>query len=151
VPGPLGPGSEHSYDPGISRNGVLWVTAVPWDSVQFEFGDGEAALRLRNVPVFDAFTVPNSLDGNRPAGSPPVSARIDALDLRWSGVTRTTTFHSTDAKDMFAGTFKETGSRITVTATTPRETGHGFRFVSDANTGTSGFAQIGMEQSGRLL
>lgn len=141
----------HSYDPGISRNGVFWLTAVPEDSVEFEFGEGEAELRLRNVPVFDVFTVRNSLDGDRPDGSPIVSARIDSLDLRWSGVTRTTTFASTDPKDMFAGTFKVTGAHITVTATTPRDTGHGFRFESDASTGTAEFAQIGMERSGRLL
>lgn len=146
MPGPLGP---HSYDPGISRNGVLWATAVPNESVEVEFGEGEADLRLRNVPVFDAFTVPNSLDGSRPMG-PPVSAFV-SLHIHWSGVTRTATFHSTDPKDMFAGTFKETGSTITVTATTPKQTGHGFRFVSNPNTGTSGFAQIGMERSGRLL
>ena len=141
----------HSYDPGISRNGVFWTTAVPWDSVQFEFGEGEAELRLTNVPVFDVFTVNNSLDGDRPDGSPIVSARIDSAVVRWSGVTRTTTFHSTDPKDMFAGTFKETGSTITVTATTPPDTHHGFRFVSESNTGTSNYAQIGMERSGRLL
>ncbi len=140
----------HSYDPGTSRNGVFWVTAVPFDSVDIEFGEGEAELRARNIPVFDVFTVRNSLDGDRPDGSPIVSARIDAVHLRWSGVTRTTAFRSTDPKDMFEGTFKETGARISVTATTPRETGHGFRFVSDPNTGTSEFAQIGMESSGRL-
>ncbi len=148
MPGPLGP---HSYDPGTSRNGVLWVTALPDDSVEVEFGEGEAELRLRNVPIFDAFTVPNSLDGDRPMG-PPVSARIDSMDIRWSGVTRTTTFHSTDPRDMFAGTFKETAARIAVTATTPRHTGHGFHFESDpASTSSSAFAQIGMERSGRLL
>lgn len=146
MPGPLGP---HSYDPGTSRNGVFWTTAVPENSVEFEFGEGEADLRLRHIPVFDVFTVPNSLDGSRPNG-PPVSAVLESLHIHWSGVTRTTTFSSTDPRDMFAGTFKETSSRITVTATTPRETGHGFRFVSDPNTGTSGFAQIGMERSGRL-
>lgn len=150
MPGPLGPGSEHSYDPGTSRNGVFWTTAVPGGSVKFELGEGEAELRLRNVPVLDAFTVPNSLDGSRPKG-PPVSAILNSVDIHWSGVTRRTTFHSSDPRDMFAGTFKETGARITVTATTPRQTGHGFRFVSDPNTGTSGFAQIGMERSGRLL
>jgi hypothetical protein len=155
VPGPLGP---HSYDPGISRNGVLWTTAIPESSVDFQFGEGEADLRLRNVPVLDAFTVPNSLDGDRPGsppfvapGTPPVSAIIDSLHIHWSGVTRTTTFASTDPMDRFAGTFKETGSTITVTATTPRQTGHGFRFVSDSNTGVSGFAQIGIERNGRLL
>lgn len=140
----------HSYDPGTSRNGVFWVTAVPMDSVEVDFDEGEAELEAKDVPVFDVFTVANSLDGDRPKGA-PVSARIDSLKLHWSGVTRTTTFHSTDPKDMFAGTFKETGARITVTATTPRQTGHGFRFVSDPNTGTREFAQIGRERSGRLL
>lgn len=145
----MGPGSEHSYDPGTSRNGVFWTTAVPWDSVEFDFEEGKAQLRLRNIPVFDVFIVPNSLDGDRPRGA-PVSARIDTLDLRWSGVTRTTSFTSTDPRDMFAGTFKETGAHITVTATTPRATGHGFRFVSDPNTGATEYAQIGIHRSGRL-
>jgi hypothetical protein len=134
----------------MSRNGVFWTTAVPEGSVEVEFGEGEAMLRLRNLPIFDTFTVPNSLDGSRPLGH-PVSAVLNLFEIRWSGVTRTTTFQSSDPKDMFAGTFKETGSHITVTATTPRQTGHGFRFVSDSNTGTSAFSQIGMERSGLLL
>ncbi len=147
--GPLGP---HSYDPGVARNGVMWATAIPNGAVDFEFGEGEASLSLRNVSVFDAFTVPNSLDPSRPAGGPPVSARIDSLEMRWSGVTRTTSFASTDPQEHFAGSFKETGATITVAVTTPARTGHGFRFVSDpASTSSSNFAQIGKERSGKLI
>ena len=129
---------------------MTWTTAIPDGSVNFDFANGEAELRFRNVPVFDAFTVRNSLDGDRPLG-PPVSAMVDSLDIRWSGVTRTTTFRSSDPRDMFAGAFNETGATISVAVTTPARTGHGFHFVSDpAATSTSTFAQIGMESSGRL-
>ena len=130
---------------------MIWANAIPENSVDFDFDEGEAELRLRNVDVFDTFTVPNSLNQDRPKG-PPVSAMIDSLDIRWSGVTRTTSFASTDPRDMFAGDFEETAARIAVTATTPRQTGHGFRFVSDpASTSSSNFAQIGNERSGKLL
>ncbi len=107
---------------------------------------------MRNVAVFDAFTVPNSIDQSRPFGTPPVSAKINSMTITWSGVTRTTMFTSTDPQERFAGTFKETDSRITVTVTTPTSTAHGFRFVSDqASTSTSNFAQMGMERNGHFF
>jgi hypothetical protein len=37
---------------------------------------------------------------------------------------------------------------IAVTATTPKSTGHGFRFVSDPATTTVSYAQIGRERDG---
>ncbi len=130
----------------------MWATALPDGAVEFEFGEGEASLSMRNVDVFDAFTVPNSIDQSRPFGAPPVSAKINSMKITWSGVTRTTTFTSTDPEERFAGTFKETASRISVTVTTPTSTGHGFRFESaQASTSTSNFAQIGVERNGHFF
>jgi hypothetical protein len=130
----------------------MWATAIPNGAVEFEFSEGEASLSMRNVDVFDAFTVPNSVDQSRPFGAPPVSAKINSMTITWSGVIRTTTFTSTDPQERFAGSFKETDSHISVTVTTPTSTGHGFRFVSDeASTSSSNFAQIGMERNGHFF
>jgi hypothetical protein len=158
VPGPLGP---HSYDPGIARNGVLWATAIPDGAVQFEFSEGEALLSLRNVDLFDAFTVPNSLDPSRPwMGKVPVSAKIDSLEIHWSGAPTVSCggtvsgFSGSDPTskpaDKFAGSFKETGSQISVSVTTLASTADGFHFES-TGTDSSNYAQIGTERNGRFV
>ena len=108
--------------------------------------DGTAELHVRNVcSVFDAFTVANSLNPTHPVGN-IVSAVIDSLDLRWSGVTRRISGFN-DPVNQFSGDFVETSATIDVTVTTPKSTGHGFRFVSSATT-TVNFAQIGRETNG---
>ena len=151
----------HSYDPGIARNGVLWATAIPDGAVQFEFGEGEALLSLRNVGLFDAFTVPNSLDTSRPyAGKVPVSAKVDSLEIHWSGAPEVSCggtvsgFHGSDPTsnppDTFTGNFKETGSRISLAVTTLASTGDGFHFES-TGTDHSTYAQIGQERNGRMV
>ena len=101
---------------------------------------------MRNIcSVFDAFAVSNSLDPTHPLGN-VVSAVIDSLDMRWSGVTRSIPGFS-DPVNQFSGDFFETSASINVTATTKKSTGHGFRFVSSATTKVN-FAQIGRETNG---
>jgi len=145
----LGP---HSYDPGVSESDVLWTTEIPDGSVDFDFHDQEASLHVRNVLVFDTFTVPNSLDPHHPI--PKVNAVIDSLRIDWS---RTITPRShTDCVDAFRGKFFEDSATIEVIATTPpapasqcppRAARNGFRFVSK-KTDLVHFAQIGRERNG---
>jgi hypothetical protein len=147
----LGP---HSYDPGVSENDVMWTTEIPESSVDFDFGEQEASLHVKNVLVFDAFTVPNSLDTHHPLGK--VHAIINSLKMEWRGTTNTRT-HS-DCADAFRGTYFEDVATIEVTATTPpgparacppTAARNGFRFVSDpAHTSVSHWAQIGREHNG---
>jgi hypothetical protein len=110
-------------------------------------------LHAQNVCVFDAFTVPNSVNLTRPLGN-LVQGIINSLRLEWSGASRVVTGFS-DSANRFRGTFVENAATIQVTVTTPRgvpmpeRSGNGFRFVSDpASTSISHFAQIGQESNG---
>jgi len=46
----------------------MWTTEIPESSVDFDLGAEEASLHVKNVLVFDAFTVPNSLDTRHAMG-----------------------------------------------------------------------------------
>jgi hypothetical protein len=158
VPTPTAPGASplgpHSYDPGVDENDVVWTTEIPESSIDFDFDDEEASLHVKNVLVFDAFTVPNSLDTHHPMGK--VHAIINSLKMEWRGTTMRRS-HS-DCTDAFRGSYFEDIATIEVTATTPpgparacppTAARNGFRFVSDpAKTSVSHFAQIGREHNG---
>jgi hypothetical protein len=108
---------------------------------------GTAELHAENIcAVFDAFTVGNSFSQDRAAGF--VSGRIDSVDIKWSDVTKSFLgIH--DSTNRFMGNFFQIGNvTIAVTATTPKSTGHGFRFVSDPATTMVNYAQIGSESNG---
>jgi len=147
----LGP---HSYDPGVSENDVMWTTEIPDSSVDFDFTEEEASLHLKNVLIFDAFTVPNSLNTFHPMGK--VHAIINSLRMEWRGTTNRRSHE--DCVDAFRGEFLENRATIEVVVTTPPTAAracnptkgmHGFRFVSDpAHTSVSHFAQIGRERNG---
>jgi hypothetical protein len=130
---------------------VFWTDAVPDSSVAVEFDEGKAELRVRHLCVLDTFTTANSNDQTHPLGH-PVAAVINSLKLRWSGISRRTSFTSTDPQDHFAGDFIENSATIEVDVTTLPSTGHGFHFVSDpASTTVSNFAQIGRERNGSFV
>ncbi len=136
----------HSYDPGLLPTGTFWITPIPEDAVEVDFDEGEAELRVRDVCVLDALTVANSLNPAHPRGL--FRALINSLRIRWSGLKRTVPGFR-DSTNKFAGDFLETSATIEVTATTPPETGPGFRFLSDApETTETLFAQIGRERNG---
>ena len=144
----------HSYDPGVSESDVMWATEIPLSSVDFDLHNQEATLHVKNVLVFDTFTVPNSLDTRHPMGK--VNAIINSLRIEWRGTTAERSH--IDCVDAFRGHFFEDKATIEVVATTPETPAkdcpptaqrNGFRFVSDpAHTTISHFAQIGREQNG---
>lgn len=104
-------------------------------------------MKANNIcSVFDAFTVPNSLNPARPMGF--ASGMINSVDIEWGNVIQSFTGFSNPVQK-FAGDFFQV-SRVTiaVTATTPISTGHGFQFVSDPASTIVHFAQIGMERNG---
>jgi len=148
----------HSWDAGVSPTSVAWVARVPEGSAHIDLDDGTASLHLRNVCVFDAFTVANSLNTARPLGN-LVKGIVNSLDIRWSGINRVVSNFS-DSANCFRGNFVENTATIAVTATTPPNivTGlpgcatnklDGFRFVSGPASGNvSDFAQIGHEHNG---
>lgn len=112
-------------------------------------GAGAAVLHATDIPLFDAFTIPNSFARN----PVPVPAVIDLLRIEWSEITKTTQFSSADPDDMFAGYFLENSATIDVSVTTPpSDSLHGFHFDSDpASTTISHFAQIGHETNGAFF
>jgi hypothetical protein len=132
----------------------MWTTEIPEASVEFDLREEVASLHLKNVLVFDAFTVPNSLDTRHPMGK--VHAVINSLRMEWRG----TTFRRSheDCIDAFRGEYFEDRATIEVIATTRPTPAracsrtaarNGFRFVSDpAETSVSHFAQIGREHNG---
>jgi hypothetical protein len=121
------------------------VSRVPKGSAKVDLDGGTAELHVRNVCVFDAFAVSNSLDPTHPLGN-VVSAVIESMDMQWSGVTRSIIGFS-DSVNQFSGDFFESSATINVKARTLKSTGHGFRFVSSATTKVN-FAQFGQEANG---
>jgi len=147
----LGP---HSYDPGTAPSLLLWTIEIPPGNVHIDLDDGEAALHLDNrCELFDAFTVPNSLNPMHPLGF--VSGFLKSMRVRWSGVKRVQTFnnHST-----FRGEFLETSATIELKVQTPSTKApftpsaqDGFEFIADPATSEVHFAQIGHENNGALF
>lgn len=139
----------HSYDPGIAAGSlVMWAASFPTGSGKVDTDGGTAELHVRNVCVFDAFTVPNSFDPNHAMGI--FSAIINSMKIEWSGVTRSVLEFS-DATNKFRGDFFECSAKIAVSATTPKDTGHGFHFESDPATTHTNFAQFGTEHNGMFF
>ena len=133
----------------------MWNAAIPPESVDVDLDDDEeAVLRVKNVLVFDGFTIPNSLNSFHPMGH--VNSIINSLKMEWRGTTFRRS-HS-DCVDAFRGSYFEDRATIEVIATTPptparacppTDARNGFRFVSDpADTSVSHFAQIGREHNG---
>ena len=119
-----------------------------------DLSKGEAVLHIENLcNIFDAFTVPNSLNPLHPLGL--VSAFIRSLRIRWTGIDNIRAFnnHST-----FRGDFIENSATIELTVRTPStdppftpSPQDGFQLVADSSTTVSTFAQIGQESNGALF
>lgn len=135
----------------------MWTTAVSEGSVKFDMDDEKASFHVKDVLVFDSFTVPNALNSFHPNGH--VNAMFNSLRMEWSGTTKTRSWPPPGVcGEAFRGTFFEDVATIEVTATTPPTPArscpptparHGFKFVSDpAETSVSHFAQIGRESNG---
>ncbi len=137
----------HSYDPGIGAGSLLfWGVPYPVGSGKVDIDGGTAELFVHNVcSVFDVFTVPNSFDPKHALGI--FSAIINSMKIEWSGVTRSVLKFS-DATNKFRGDFFECSATIAVSATTPKDTGHGFHFESDPAKTHTNFAQFGTEHNG---
>jgi len=122
--------------------------------VEVDLDEGEAVLHIQNdCRVFDAFTVPNSLNPLHPLGL--VSALLKSLRIEWKGITKRTSFTNGTS---FAGDFIENSATIAVTVRTPDTrppftpaAQDGFQFFADPASTVSHFAQIGRERNGGLF
>ena len=136
----------------MSPTDVFWAAHIPQGSAHVDLDAGTASLHVKNLCLYDAFTVANSIQGvNRPVNQ--VKGIFNSLDMEWSGIIKRDTANQPVNK--MRGSFVENTATIAVVATTPitivtaLSNGHGFRFVSDpASTSVSNFAQIGREQNG---
>jgi len=136
----------------VSPTDVFWAAHLPEGSAHVDLDAGTASLHVKNLCLYDAFTVANSIQGvNRPVNQ--VKGIFNSLDMEWSGIIKRDTANQPVNK--MRGSFVENTATIAVVATTPitivtaLSNGHGFRFVSDpASTSVSNFAQIGREQNG---
>jgi hypothetical protein len=132
----------------------MWTVQIPDDSVEVNLNTGEAILEMQNVcSVFDAFTVPNSLNPVHPLGL--VTAVVRSLRIRWNGMNRRRSFNN---RSTFRGDFIEDSATIDLTVATPSTmppftpaAQDGFQFVADPRTTITDFAQIGHEDNGALF
>ncbi len=136
----------------MSPTNVFWAANLSEGSAHADLDDGTASLHVRNLCVYDAFTITNSLGGVDRAVN-QVKGIINSLDMRWSGIIKRDS--ANEPVNKMRGSFVENTATIAVTATTPitivtsLSNGHGFKFVSDpASTSVSNFAQIGFERNG---
>ena len=93
---------------------VVWTVEIPEDSIDFDLHEEEASLYVKNVLVFDAFTVSNSLDLRRPK----VHAMINSLRAEWRGTTNRRSHR--DCVGAFRGNFFENSATLEVIAPPPR-------------------------------
>jgi len=148
----LGP---HSYDPGTAPSLLLWTIEIPNGSVDVDLKEGEATLHLKNVcQVFDAFTVPSSLNPLHPLGL--VSGMLESLSIHWTGISKKLSFSNGKT---FRGDFiQSVAAPIAVTVSTPAtkppftpSAQDGFEFVADTKTTVTNFAQFGHENNCALF
>jgi hypothetical protein len=127
---------------------------IPKGSVNIDLDEGEATLHLQNLcDVFDAFTVPNSLNPTHPLGL--VSGFLKSMRVHWSGIKKVQSFNNGST---FRGNFLETSATIELTVSTPSTKPpftpgpqDGFEFVANPATSETHFAQIGHENNGALF
>jgi len=123
----------------------MWGTSFPAGSGKVDLEEGSAELLVHNVCVFDVFIVPNSFDPTHALGI--FGALINSMKIEWGGVTRSVVGFK-DTANKFRGDFFECSATIAVSATTPKDTGHGFHFESDSTKTHTNFAQFGTEHNG---
>ena len=85
----------------MTESEVTWTTEIPPASIDVDFEAQQASLHLKNVLVFDTFTVANSLDPHHPI--PKVNAVLNSLRMHWSGSINRRSH--TDCVDAFRGEF----------------------------------------------
>ena len=144
----------HSYDPGTAPSLLLWTVEIPKGSVNIDLDDGEATLHLENrCDLFDAFTVPNSLNPVHPLGL--VSGFLKSMRVHWSGIKNVRSFNNGST---FRGHFLETSATIELTLNTPSTKPpftpvpeDDFEFVANPASSETHFAQIGHENNGALF
>src|SRR5438128_2726181 len=111
--GPVDPNNPfanqiHDFNPGIAASGLFWTVPINSASVTTSVNVGKATMRLRNLPLGDFNTIPNSL-----MHGASVPATI-SCDVRWSGGWKPSTVR--DQTNSFAGEFRDAVATCTWSA-----------------------------------
>ena len=123
-------------NPGITSTGLFWTMAIPEGSVEVNFGNGSAELRVEHVKIEDYGTFLNSLFGGP---SEPATA---SFEIQWAGSSPRQ--HVVNTAGEMEGEFIRNTATMEWSATTPD-----YEFVSHpASTSSSLFAEIGHERNG---
>src|SRR4051794_40295456 len=100
------------FNPGVNDVGLLWTAPLPWDAVTVDLASASAEMAVRELPVFDYFTIVNALHQQAGQGDPqrvPIAAHI-SLTIRWGTEHRRFTLRRSDQG--FAGDYVLTDSQI---------------------------------------
>jgi hypothetical protein len=115
---------------------LFWTILVPDDSVEVDFNNARASIKLSDVGVRDFSNIPNAL-----GGGPSVPANV-SFHILWSGVQQRVHLHDNQKK--FDAHLIVNNAQMAWSARTKD-----FKFKSDpANTSTSSFAAFGQERNG---
>ncbi|HET7749225.1 MAG TPA: hypothetical protein VFK81_07585 [Terriglobales bacterium] len=137
----------------IDSNDVFWMVRVPHGSVEVDFDDAKASLKVQHLAVFDDHDIANSLTFGLglpgglgfpyPAIAPVAPTRaIVSFDVEWNGLVAEAQIHNTGQN--FKGSFLSTGATISWSAEAP-----GFRFQSEPpDPARNLISVLGHEQNG---
>jgi hypothetical protein len=135
--GPVGTNQVHDFNPGIRDvTQLFWTQPISRDALDFDFGEGEATLKVSNLDEEDYHDLHNALvDGP----SDPASV---SFKMRWTATARA--MNVTDAVHGFTGRFRISTVTIEWSAKTPT-----FEFFSDpARDTVNVMSVIGRERNG---
>ena len=131
----------HDFDPGITKKGLFWTTAIDSDGITAHLDAGRARMRDEDVSVLDYFNIPNALTDGAATG-PPVAASV-SFDVRWRNPYDH--YRVRDFDQDFAGEFWLSDATINWSG----ENDNGDSFTSSPEGQTVVFAQFGTERNGK--
>ena len=143
----------HDYNVHVDRNDVFWMIPAKGSSVEVDFDDARASLKVRGLTVFDDHDIANSLtQGLGIPGIPsmfPVRAKV-SFDIEWNGIDprqMNNPAQINNSSQKFKGTFFATNTTINWSSEQD-----GFTFQSEAPDPSRNLISVlGREQNGAFF
>lgn len=143
----------HDYNVHVDRNDVFWMIPAKGSSVEVDFDDAQASLKVRGLSVFDDHDLANSL--TQGLGTPtipsvfPVRAKV-SFDIEWNGIDprqMNNPAQINNSSQKFKGTFFATNTTIKWSSEQD-----GFTFESEAPDPSRNLVSVlGREQNGAFF